>query len=88
MSQTPQDQPKFLARVMLSLLNASSNYLAAQPGRPVVIGIVILVFALIVQVVNVFIGNDALAVVGIVANSVGIILALIGILLVEPLGGR
>lgn len=71
---------------LLKLLAWFSEFLAQQRGLPVVIGIVLIVAALVVQVIDAFSGSRALEVIGIVLHSLGVLIALIGLLLAIPLG--
>jgi uncharacterized membrane protein HdeD (DUF308 family) len=68
------------------IIDALSNRLARQRGLPLIIGIVLVFVALIVQSVNAYANSDFLELIGVVLQNAGIITALIGIAMVNPLG--
>jgi hypothetical protein len=68
------------------LIDALSNRLARQRGLPLLIGIVLVFIALLVQSVNAYTNSDFLELVGVVLQNAGIITALIGIAMTNPLG--
>lgn len=76
------DESRFLSRRIQKL----SNWLAQKRGIPVVMGIVLIVASLILQSLSVFAESDVLQLVGIVAHHVGVLIALAGLLLANPLG--
>jgi hypothetical protein len=76
------DESSFLNR----FLQRISSLLARQRGLPVVFGIVLFVAGFIVQLVNLGLGSPALELLHIVLQNVGILIALVGLLLAEPLG--
>ena len=76
------DQSRFLAR----LLERTSNLLARQRGLPVVIGILLVVVGFIFQTIDVFSENQAFALAGVVTHNLGVLIALIGLVLANPLG--
>jgi hypothetical protein len=76
------DRSTFIARL---IENASAS-VAQQQGLVPMIGIVLVIVGMILLLVNVFVGHAALAFFGILLEGVGVIAALIGILLIEPLG--
>lgn len=67
-------------------LEALSGTLAKQRGLPIVIGVILIVISFIVQLVNFAVDAPALDVIWSITHHLGIIIALIGLLLVEPLG--
>jgi hypothetical protein len=67
----------------LSLL---SGYLANFRGVPVLIGIVLTLVSLLLQILSYTLSSSGLSIIANVSLHVGIIVALIGILLAEPLG--
>lgn len=77
------DQSQFLIRLLQKL----SAVLSKQRGLPIVIGLVLVVAGFVVELANLSLGNPALNVAQIVFRNLGIIAALVGLLLVEPLGG-
>ena len=76
------DSSQFLVR----LLERLSTVLARRRGLPPVIGIVMIVIAFILELANVQAGNQIVEVLQIVLRNGGILVALIGLLLAEPLG--
>jgi hypothetical protein len=71
---------------LLSLIKWLSSTAAKQRGLPVVIGVVIVILAFITQVINVYADSKALELIGVILQNLGILVALIGLLLAEPLG--
>ena len=71
---------------LAKLIEYMSTFLAKQRGLPVVIGIVLVVVSLFVQSINVYAHSQLLGLVGVIAQHIGILAALIGLLLAEPLG--
>lgn len=76
------DESSFLIRTLERL----STLLARQRGLPVIIGIVLVVVGMVLQLLNVVFGSTALEVAHIVCQNLGIVVALVGLLLAEPLG--
>lgn len=76
------DRSSFLVRILERL----SNYLARHRGLPIIIGIVLIVIAGVLEFTNLFANVSGLSAVEVVVRTVGIVVALIGILLLEPLG--
>ena len=68
------------------LIQALGNFLARQRGLPVVIGIVLVLISFVVQLINVFVDNVVLELLGVIVIHLGIISALVGLLLAEALG--
>ena len=76
------DQSPTLAR----LIERLSSMLAKQRGLPVVIGIVLLIVSFIIQLIEVYTESRVLELIGVITLNVGILTALIGLLMAEPLG--
>lgn len=72
--------------LLLRLLAFLSNFLAKQRGLPAVIGVVFIIVSLIVQTINVSANSVFLEYVGILTHHVGVLIAIIGLLLSNPLG--
>ena len=68
------------------LLERLSATLARQRGLPVVIGVLLVIVSFIVRLVDVYVGSQLLELIWVITHHLGIIIALIGLLLVEPLG--
>jgi hypothetical protein len=76
------DESPFLIKVLRKL----SATIAKQRGLPVVIGIGLIIVGFIVQLVNVAIGSPILEVIHILAHNIGLLSALIGFALSQPIG--
>jgi len=76
------DQSATLSR----LLERISTLMAKQRGLPVVVGITLVVIGFVLQVVDFYAPQLRLELLGIIAHSGGVLIALIGLLLADPLG--
>jgi hypothetical protein len=76
------DRSPLLARWIERL----STFLARRRGLPVVIGILLVVVSFVLQLLDIYAASQALRFLGVVLQNVGILMALIGLLLAEPLG--
>jgi hypothetical protein len=76
------DQSPTLAR----LIERLSALLARQRGLPVVIGIALVIVSFIIQLIEVYTESRLLEVIGVITLNVGVLAALIGLLMAEPLG--
>ncbi len=76
------DRSTFLIR----LLKKSAAALAHHRGLPVLMGIVMVAAAFIISIVNFYVGHWALELTYTILHSGGTLTALIGLLLVTPLG--
>lgn len=76
------DRSPLLARWIERL----SSFLARRRGLPVVMGIALVIVSFVLQLLDVFAASQALRLLAVVLQNVGILLALIGLLLAEPLG--
>jgi len=76
------DQSPTLAR----LIERLSTLLAKQRGLPVVIGILLVIVSFIIQLIEVYTESRLLELIGIITLNVGLLTALIGLLMAEPLG--
>lgn len=74
------------SQVLVRLLERLSTLLARRRGLPAVIGIVMIIVAFILELANVQASNQVIEVLQIVLRNGGILVALIGLLLAEPLG--
>lgn len=68
------------------LLEKLSATLARQRGLPVVAGVAFLAFSFLVSVVNIYVESQLLELIWSVTHHLGLIVAFVGLLLVEPLG--
>lgn len=69
------------------LIERLSAWLARRRGLPVVLGILLIIVSLILQIINGASPSAALDTAATLTLYLGLLLALIGIALVEPLGG-
>jgi hypothetical protein len=72
-------------RLARFLENLSAS-LAKQRGLPIVFGVLLVAISFIVQLVNVYNPSQALDLIWTITHHLGLLFALIGLLLVEPLG--
>ncbi len=71
---------------LIRLLNRTSSVFARRRGLPVITGIALVAVSLILALINLGAESQLLSLLQIIAHHVGVILALIGLLLVQPLG--
>lgn len=76
------DRSSFLLRS----LQAISNYFAKRRGLLVLWGIFLVFLGFVFELLGFFVASDVLRLLEIVFRNVGILMALIGLLLVRPLG--
>lgn len=76
------DRSPALAR----FLERMSAALARQRGLPVIIGVLLIVISFVVQLINVYAPSQTLDLIWTITHHLGLIIALIGLLLVQPLG--
>ncbi len=76
------DRSPALAR----LLERLSATMARQRGLPVVVGVALVLVSFVVGLINVAADSKALDLVWVLTHHLGLLTALIGLLLVEPLG--
>lgn len=76
------DQSPKLARFIASL----SEFMSKRRGLPVVIGIGLVVISFIIQLIDVYAASPTLRLLSVITQNVGILTALIGLLLSDPLG--
>ena len=76
------DRSPTLARWLEQL----SATLAKQRGLTIVIGVVLVAISFVVQLINVYNPSQTLDLIWTITHHVGLLLALIGLLIVEPLG--
>jgi hypothetical protein len=71
---------------LLRFVKNLSSALARYRGLPVVVGIVFVIIAFVLQTINVYADSQLLELLGVVIHYVGLLTALIGLLLADPLG--
>ena len=76
------DSSQFLVRFLERL----STLLARRRGLPAVVGILLIALGFGVELINIGIELRSLDIIQIILRNVGVLIALIGLLLAEPLG--
>jgi len=76
------DQSSLLARFIAFI----SEFVAKRRGLPVILGIALVVLSLVLQLIDVYAESKLLHLLGILSQNLGIVIALVGLLLAEPLG--
>jgi hypothetical protein len=76
------DRSSALAKLIASL----SDFMAKRRGLPVVVGIALVVLSFAIQLLDVYSHSNLLHLLGVITQNVGILTALIGLLLADPLG--
>jgi hypothetical protein len=74
------------SHVLASLIARISDFIAKRRGLPVVVGIILVFISLILQLVDFSTGTSVVRLIAIITQSLGILIALIGLLLSDPLG--
>jgi len=74
------------SRFLIKMLERTSSFLAKQRGFPIVLGVICIAAGGILQLTNVFLGSILVEVSHIIFQHFGIITALVGILLLGPIG--
>jgi hypothetical protein len=74
------------SQTLIKVLERVSTWLAKQRGLPIVIGIIFITGGGVLEFLNVAFESPAVSMVEIIFRTFGIITALIGILMLEPLG--
>jgi len=76
------DESSWLA----SRIASFSEFMAKRRGLPVVIGIALVVISFVLQLIDVYSTSRILHLIGVITLNIGILIALIGLLLSDPLG--
>jgi hypothetical protein len=71
---------------LIRLLNRTSNVFAKRRGLPVIVGLVLIIVSFVLALVNFSTESELLSLMQIITHHVGLILALVGLLLSQPLG--
>jgi len=71
---------------LIRLVARLSALLSKKRGLPVVIGVMLIIVGFVLQLINVSVASTELEILQIVVHNAGILIALIGFLLAEPLG--
>ncbi len=76
------DESNWLANRIASL----SEFMAKRRGLPVVVGIGLIIISFVLQLIDVYASSQVLHLIGVITLNLGILIALIGLLLADPLG--
>lgn len=76
------DRSPAIARLLENL----SAAMARQRGLPIVIGVILVAVSFVIQLINVSNPSQTLELLWTITHHVGLLFALIGLLMVEPLG--
>ncbi|HVU10785.1 MAG TPA: hypothetical protein VHD90_05880 [Phototrophicaceae bacterium] len=76
------DQAPSLARFLENL----SATLAKRRGLPIVIGVILVAISFVISLINVYSHSQTLDLLWTITHHLGLLFALIGLLMVEPLG--
>jgi hypothetical protein len=76
------DRSPFLARLIASV----SEFMARRRGLPVVCGIALVIISFVLQLFDVYVDSTLLQLCAVVTLNGGILIALIGLVLAQPLG--
>lgn len=71
---------------LVRLLQGFSSWLARNRGLPILWGIVLVALGFLLELIDVWVESPELTVTHIILRNVGILIALVGLLLLEPLG--
>jgi len=74
------------SQVLVRFLEKLSTLLARRRGLPAVIGILLIILGFVVELINMSVGMNSLELIHVILHNVGVLIALIGLLLAEPLG--
>lgn len=74
------------SKFLIQMLERLSDWLAARRGVPIIGGLVLFVIGSVLQLINVAVDSTMIEVVHILLQNLGVIAALVGILLLQPLG--
>jgi len=74
------------SRLLSKFIESLSSLLAKQRGLPIVVGIALVVLSFVFQMIGVYAPSHTLEIIGIVVQHLGILIALVGLLLADPLG--
>jgi hypothetical protein len=74
------------SRFLLKMLERISNYFAQRRGLLIVVGTIMLALGFVLEFLNVFLGLQWVEALEVFLRNIGIISALVGIMISEPLG--
>ncbi|MEQ8677987.1 MAG: hypothetical protein RLP44_03165 [Aggregatilineales bacterium] len=76
------------SQILLRALGRMSDLFSQKRGLPIIVGIIFVAISLVIQSLAVFSDNNVIEFLGVLTHNVGVLIALVGIILVTPLGGR
>lgn len=71
---------------LIRQLQTASSTLARRRGLPVVLGIALIIVSMVVELLNIALGSPLLGAIQIILHHIGLLIALIGLLMIQPLG--
>lgn len=71
---------------LLKWLSQLSDFLAKRRGLPIVMGVILILIGMVFQIIDVYVEARITALLGILGLNLGVLIALLGLLLVNPLG--
>ncbi len=74
------------SRKLGGIISFLSGYLANYRGVPIFAGIIAVILSLLLQLLGTFLELRALSIAGMITLHLGLLIALVGVLLAEPLG--
>ncbi|MBZ0306584.1 MAG: hypothetical protein K8I82_11000 [Anaerolineae bacterium] len=74
------------SKTLARLIEWLGEFLAKRRGLPVIIGIVLVVASFVIQIIDVYTPSQGLRLAGVITQNLGILTALVGLLLSQPLG--
>lgn len=74
------------SQVLIKAVANLSNFIARNRGVPILLGIVLIIAGMIFELLNVSLGSNIIAVVHILLRNIGLVVALIGIMMLVPIG--
>ena len=72
--------------LLIRLLNQTSSVFARRRGLPVIVGVALVVISMLFALLNLALNSPGVAALQIIFHHVGVITALVGLLLSQPLG--
>ena len=74
------------SKILLKLTDQFTTVMAKRRGLPIVIGIFFVIIGFGLQIVDVYTEDNTIALLGVVMHSGGTLIALVGVVLANPLG--
>jgi len=74
------------SRSLAKFIQAMSNFLAKRRGLLTILGIMLVIVSFVFQLLGIYSTNKAIELVSVILHNLGVLFALIGLLLIQPLG--